>query len=353
MDQDRLETMLGLLVRVDIDGTNVHAMRAIPVYLEEFQPRPIGGRLASDFLRRIGESSRPFGVLEYPYNSQGWISLSTNDYTVHDRTNVVKLTIPPSGVAVLDLRLYETNNESLIAAQTIAGTNGLTGQMGRDLLNHGDFEEYDVDSDSFDVPRWDVSSVSRYVSVIRPFRGLACIRSTRTSLDHTDSVLPLRNRVRVFGDAIDQPNKDLSLFGYITGQHAGAVSVVARIEASAGTNIFGEEIIYQRRAGSYKWQPFLADIPMPPDDPSLPPPTSVQQARAVQVFFHHSPQTFGAGVVGYDELAIINWEETFDLDAGGTFVAPHPRDFIRVTGVPGVYTFTLTFRSFKPAIVGQ
>jgi hypothetical protein len=78
----------------------------------------------------------------------------------------------------------------------------------------------------------------------------------------------------------------------------------------------------------------------------------VQQARAVQVFFHHSPQTFGAGVVGYDELAIINWEETFDLDAGGTFAAPHPRDFIRVTGAPGVYTFTLTFRSFKPAIVG-
>jgi poly-gamma-glutamate capsule biosynthesis protein CapA/YwtB (metallophosphatase superfamily) len=352
MDQDRLETMLGLLVRVDIDGTNVQAMRAIPVYLEEFQPRPISGRLASDFLRRIGESSRPFGVLAYPYNSQGWISLSTNDYTIHDRTNVAKLTIPASGVAVLDLRLYETNNESLIAAQTIAGTNGLTGQMGRDLLNHGDFEEYDVDSDSFDVPRWDVSSVSRYVSTIRPFRGLACIRSSRTSLDHSDSVLPLRNRVRVFGDAIDQPNKDISLFGYITGQHAGAVSVVARIEASAGTNIFGEEIIYQHRTGSYKWQPFLADIPMPPDDPSLPPPTSVQQARAVQVFFHHSPQTFGAGVVGYDELAIINWEETFDLDAGGTFAAPHPRDFIRVTGAPGVYTFTLTFRSFKPAIVG-
>jgi poly-gamma-glutamate capsule biosynthesis protein CapA/YwtB (metallophosphatase superfamily) len=353
MDQDRIETMLALLVRVDIDGTNVHSIRTTPIYLEDFEPKPVGGRLASVFLRRIGESSRPFGVLHYPYNNQGWVSLSTNDYTVRDRTNVVKLTIPASGVAVLDLRLYGTGDESLIEAHTTTGGSGLSGQMGRDLLEHGDFEDYDTDADHFEVARWDVSSVSRYVSLTKPFHGLACIRSTRSSADATDSVLPLRNRVRVFGDALDQPNKDISVFGYMAGQHAGPVSVIARIGASYGDKEFGDQIVYQHPPGNYKWQPFLADIAMPPEDPTLPPPTNQQQARAVRIFFHHSPPAKGFGTVSYDELAIINWEETFSLDGGGTFAAPHPRDFVRVAGTPGVYSISLTFRSFKPALGNQ
>ena len=113
MDQDRIETMLGLMVRVDMNGANIRAVRALPVYLENFEPKPIGGHLASSFLRRIGESSRPYGVLCYPYNGQGWISLTNDDYTIHDRTIVAKLTIPASGVAVLDLRRLSSGDESL------------------------------------------------------------------------------------------------------------------------------------------------------------------------------------------------------------------------------------------------
>ncbi|GMV82461.1 MAG: hypothetical protein AMXMBFR7_36450 [Planctomycetota bacterium] len=350
IDQARVETMLGLLIRADMDGATVRSLRSTPVYIEDFRPKPVGGRLAGVLLRRIGESSRPFGVLHYPYNNQGYVSLAPNDHTVHDRTVIAKLTVPESGVAMLDLRLYGTGDESLIAARTVGGGSGLgAGQIGRDLLEHGDFEDYDTDPDRLEVERWDVESESRYASVIKPFRGLACVRSTRSSERETDSILPLRNRIRVFGDAIDQPNKDLSLFGYITGQKAGPVSVYARIGASVGDKEFGEVTIYERAPGSYKWQPFLADIPMPPEDPDLPPPADEQQARAVRVFFRHSPPNKGFGVVGYDELAIVNWEETFDMDAGGAFTAPHPREFIRVTGAPGKYTVSLTFRSFRPA----
>jgi hypothetical protein len=182
---------------------------------------------------------------------------------------------------------------------------------------------------------------------------LACIRSKRRAADQADSVVPLRNRVRVFGDSIDAPNKNISLFGYITGRHAGAVSVIARLGASYGDKEFGDQTIYQHRAGTYKWQPFLADIAMPPDDPGLPLPNDENQARAVRIFLHHSPQATGSGVVAYDELAVVGWEESFDLDAGGIFAAPHPRDFIRVNGAPGVYPLALTFRSFRPAAGGH
>ena len=350
IDQDRVETMLAMLVRVDMDGTNVLAMRTVPVYIEDFRPRPIGGRLASTFLRRIGESSRPYGVLHYPYNNQGWVSLSTNDYTIRDRTVVTKLTVPASGIGVLDLRLFGTGEESLIAVRTNGPGGPLTGQMGRDLLEHGDFEDYDTDADPFEVARWDVTGSSRFVSLIRPFHGLACMRSTRSSANNADSILPLRNRIRVWGDAVDLPNKNISLFGYITGSHAGPVSVVARISASVGDKEFGDETIYEHAAGTYRWQPFLADIPMPPEDPNLPAPTDEQQARAVRLFFHQGPPRKGSGSVGYDELAIINWEESFDFAAGGTFAAPHPRDFIKVTGTPGVHPIVLTFRSYKPAV---
>lgn len=351
MDQDRVETMLALLVRVDLDGARVRAVRTVPIYLEDFRPRPVAGRLASVLLRRIGESSRPYGVLHYPYNHQGWVSLSPNDHTVHDRTVSATLKIPPTGVAVLDLRLYAGGEESLIAARHTLGAGGLDGQIGRDILEHGDFEDYDNDTDQFEAARWDVEGSSRYVSRLRPFRGTACLRSTRSSRSSSDSVLALRNRIRVFGDAIDQPNKNLSLFGYISGRQAGRVKVIARFCASFGDKEFGEQTIYERPAGSYyRWQPFLADIAMPPENPSLPPPADEEQARAVRLFFHQSPPPHGSGAVAYDELALVNWEETFDLDAGGTFAAPHPREFIRVSGPPGVHTFELTFRSYRPAV---
>lgn len=350
IDQVRLETMLGMLVRVDLDGAEVKAIRTTPVYIEDFRPKPVGGRLASTFLRRVGESSRPYGVLLYPHNNQGWVSVAPNDYIATDRTVLAKLTVPATGVAVLDLRLYATGDESLIAARTASGGSGLgDGTMGRDILEHGDFEDYDTDEDRFEVERWDVEGVSRYASLIKPFRGQTCVRSTRSSDRDTDSVLPLRNRARVWGDALNLPNKELSCFGYITGKKAGPVVIRARVMASTGEKEFGETTIFEKPAGTYKWQPFLADIEMPPEDPGLTGPPDLEQARSVRVFFRHSPPPKGFGEVAYDELALINWEEDFDMDAGGTFAAPHPRDFIRVTGAPGKYTVSLTFRSFRPA----
>ena len=55
-DQERLETVLGLLVRVDMRGDAVAGARAIPVYLENFVPRAIAGPLADVFLRRIAQA---------------------------------------------------------------------------------------------------------------------------------------------------------------------------------------------------------------------------------------------------------------------------------------------------------
>ena len=66
-DQVRLETMLGVMARVDINGSNVEHIRLLPVYLEAFAPQLIGGRLAHDFLRRLGEFSHDYGGLLYPY----------------------------------------------------------------------------------------------------------------------------------------------------------------------------------------------------------------------------------------------------------------------------------------------
>ena len=56
-DQARQETMLGLTALVDLrDGEPVTAY-AMPIYLEDYRPRLIGGRLQDRELRRLGELS--------------------------------------------------------------------------------------------------------------------------------------------------------------------------------------------------------------------------------------------------------------------------------------------------------
>ena len=61
-DQARLETMLGLAARVDLAGGEVVRARLIPLYVEDFRPRPVGGELADRFLRRLGEVSAPWST---------------------------------------------------------------------------------------------------------------------------------------------------------------------------------------------------------------------------------------------------------------------------------------------------
>lgn len=348
-DAERLETMIGLLARVDMNGDKVSSVRLIPAYIDNYSPRPISGRLSSLFLRRIAEFSRHSPYPVYPYNSQGWVALGKNETAIKDRTIQINIKVPDSGTMILDLRQLARDGESLAEAKS--DSENAYAQVGRDIMMFGDFEDWDIDEDNGETDHWDLSGNSSLLSLSKPYKGIASLCSIRNAYSKNDSVIPFRNRIRVMGDALGEvPNKNLSIIGYIHGDGAGPIKIMARYLASEGEMTFGDEEILSHPGGTFSWQPFACDIHMPLDDPSNPrDPTT--DPRALRIFIHQSAPEKGIGIAQFDEIAVINWEETIDLTQGSKLATPHARDFLRISSSPGIHPLTLRFQSFKPSIV--
>lgn len=333
-DQSRLDTFLGLTARVDMTGSVVNQLRLQPVYIKNFTPSPVGGNLANRFLRRIGEYSNGRGAIVYPYQQQGFVAFDAAQVSQTQQFASVDITLPVSGTSIVDLREYAGSDFSLSMIET---TVPVSLNIGRDIMLYGDFEDSDGDTQTLETAHWDVSGESRFVCLSYAYRGTAGLCSVRDSNNSSDSLTAFRNRMRVTGDALDTPNKNLSLFGYIKGENAGPVSITARYYASVGSQTFGEEVAYQNNGGSFDWRAFSADLNMPAND----------LARATRIFIRHSPPSNGEATAAFDELAIINWEE--NLNSGVAISFPHARDFVKVQGTPGAQVnLQLTFSRYQP-----
>lgn len=341
-DQDRVETLFGLLGRVDMQGAQVCRVRMLPIYLEDYRPRPVCGAMASLLLRRIAEFSGK-NIATYPYNNQLWVEWGQVTRQVLQRTVTIEVTVPDSGVAVVDLRGWQHDNESLSGIS--ANRSNIAIRIGRDIMLYGDFEDYDADDDTFEMARWDITNESVAPSLSKAYRGTTAIASTRSTLSESDSVIPYRNRVRVMGDEYHTPNKDLTFFGYVCGESAGRIAVITRFAASTLDAEFGEEEVYSHGGGTFAWQPMVGDIHMPPDDPAKIPDTTANP-RAIRLFLHHSPPAENSGVAFFDEIAIINWEET--LTENSPIATPHARDFLKITAPPGPLRLTCSFTAYRP-----
>jgi len=294
-------------------------------------------------MRRVCEFSEKSARV-FPYNGEVWVEWKNPDSVISEsRTVDVDMELPDPGVLITDLRQWARDNESLSAYKISPSVASV--RFGRDIMVHGDFEDYDADDDNLEVSEWDIGNESVSLSMSTVYRGTGAVASMREAGTAPDSVIPFRYRVRVMGDATDQPNKDLTFFGYVKGETAGAIRVVARFAASEEDNTFGEENVYTHAGGTFGWQAMVGDIHMPPDDPAmLGDPTA--NPRAVNLYIHHSPPSKGSGVAFFDEIAIISWEES--LSAEESLANPHGRDFLKIAAAPGKIHLTLTFTSYRP-----
>lgn len=342
-DQDRQETLMGLMARVDMQGKDVKQVRMLPVYIEDYRPRLITGTLANNFLRRIGEFSANYGATVYPYLGQGWVSFGNDYVQAIDFSESVEVTIPDSGNAIIDLRELATSEYSVAK---VSADQNIEISLGRDLMLYGDFDDWDTDSDQMEATRWDLSSDSKY-TCLDAYKGVSALCTSRKASDSSDVVAAYRNRIRVMGDALDNPLKDLSLYGYVKANNAGPLSIISRYYASAGDLVFGEEEAFSHQGGSFDWQPFSAKLSMPQDS-AIDEELSLGEvnARALRIFIRQSAPNDNEGVATFDELAVISWENSVVLDAD--IQTPHAKNFIRITGQPGQVNLTVTFRKYQP-----
>jgi hypothetical protein len=335
-DQDRFETMLGLVLQVDLSGTEWRPATGTPIYLEDYRPRVLVGDLGQWMLRRMAWSSEGYGSEAVPHNGRIKVSGTSSDWRLQERTIELSVVISDSGVALVDLRQLMESTESLAFAR--AQGFGLSAKPGRDLLLFGDFEDVDVDEDDFEVTRWLTGSDARFACVSGAYRGAAGLCMTRDGYNSQDVVVTFRNRIRVEGDSVALPKKDLSVLTYAQGEGGCRFDVEVTYRASEGDRSFGEFRAISTVPGE-EWAAYWTDLDMPDDTDD--PLDREANPRAMKVQLRTLPPNRGQGWVSVDDVALISWQDSQDLSTGFAIETPHPYDYLRVEGEPGTYALTL------------
>lgn len=337
LDQQRLETMLGVMTEVDVDSQgDVKNATAIPIYLEDYSPHLIAGKLNNHIIHRMNEKS--INLIMFEQGGRATILQPEETPILERRTISIKVTISDKGHETIDLRNYLKNGEYLSQFPTTSNRV----QLGRDIMKHGDFEDYDLDSDRFELKRWDVSSEDRLSCRSGSYKGAngACL--VRKDYNKSSTVMAFRNSIRVIGDALDTPNKDLTFLTYVKGKNSGPINIYSRYTSSKDANFYGEEVLFSKNGGTFDWMKITTDMNMPKDESSEKKNPSIN-ARATRVFVRHSPPSQGAGILMVDEMAVISWEPS-DLGSeviSNTLKGPHPLDFLKIHGEPGEYNYNI------------
>ncbi|WP_163991262.1 CapA family protein [Pyxidicoccus caerfyrddinensis] len=346
-DQDRLETMVGMMTEVELHGATVSRARALPVYIEDYRPRPVAGELAELTLRNLSELSREGGVTLVPQLSSGELLPEGQSAAVAERTVDVPVMVDASGAATVDLRPFRHEGESMAVAELL-GANGQHAtarrlRAGRDVLLHGDFEDHDVDGDASEAARWELDGGAGFVCQDAPHRGAAALCQTRSAGDKKDAVVDLHNRLRLPGFAEGQPRQDLTVVGWLKGRGAGAFRVVVQYQPIQFYNVFGEQDVLRHPGGTFDWTQVTTDLSFPRSPPQ---PDLYNAPWALQLALHEAPPAKGSGLLAVDDLAVVAWERD---GQGGTLrlETPQPRDFVQVETTPGGYTLRVTFREHR------
>jgi hypothetical protein len=360
-DQERIETLFGLVLSVDMRGEQVLNAEARGVFIEDFVPKELAGYAQEYFGRRVATPTNPESALVVPYNGGVLIAETATefDFAVEERELELEVAVGDEGFGVVDLRPELLPGESL-SAITATSAGGLSARAGRDLLVFGDMEDGDVDDDVMEPSIWYTTGLDRAVSSypcqLHVYRGAVALCSIRTARSTTEATISIRNRVRVLGDKLNLPEKDLTLLAYASGENAGPVRVEVTYHASFGEKDFGSEEPARLSGGSYPYRAILADLAMPADLPEFPrnpedpydPVLRTENPRSFRVFFHHAAPERGAGVFRVDDVAVITWQYAIELD-GTELVTPNVHDFVRVEGEPGDYTLSVKLRRRVPA----
>jgi hypothetical protein len=358
-DQERSETVFGLVLAVDLRGDELLNARARPVFIEDFVPRSIAGAPVDHFARRIAASSAPYGAVVVPY--AGGITIApperAADFAISSRKLELDAHVADAGFALVDLRPHLAEGESIA---NVASTADAEIRLGRDIVVFGDMEDSDVDDEVMEGSVWYTTGLDRAISSFpcrkAAYRGAVALCSIRQESSATEATMSLRNRARVIGDKLNLPNKELSLLAYVSGDNAGPARAEVTYHASFGEKDFGAEDAITLASGTYAWHPVFADLHMPPDSPEFPrnpddpydPLLRTENARSFRLFFHHRAPRRGAGIFRVDDVAVVSWEEAIDRTGATDIATPHPRDFLRVEGAPGTYRLTVELRRHLP-----
>jgi poly-gamma-glutamate capsule biosynthesis protein CapA/YwtB (metallophosphatase superfamily) len=341
-DQDRLETMHGYTLQLDATAEGWRAATAWPIVIEDYRPLALAGERAARLRLEAGE--RTVEALAVVGEANDLRIVDASAVRVQTLTRQVDVTVGPDGFGHVDLRGV------LGVGESVVGVEGDVAEvwLGRDRMWEGDFEDEDTDDELLECAFWDLG-ISGLVTVDDAHRGVGALALYRDAIDEARAAAAFRYRVRVPGDAEGEPNKDLSVFGWVAGDEAGAWDVEATWESSFGDAVFGRETLLEGAGGSFAWTPFVRNVHLPAERLDVLDPEA-ENARAIRLFLHMEPPTTGPGRVRFDDLAVVGWESG-PLEPAPSLGVPnrHGLQFVRVAGSPGTVTLQLTVATVDAA----
>jgi hypothetical protein len=341
-DQERLETLLGLLVEVDMEGPDIRRVHGVPVYIEKFRPRLVTGEVADVFLRRIAQASSTYGTPTRLQNGRIEVLRPDDTPIWSERTVTVDIAVGEEGHGFVDLRAIREPGESVASVDAP----GLSGRLGRDIMTFGDMEDVDVDSDRHEITHWYTTGGSSFPCLRQTHRGTVALCAHRRAGDSTPSIVNFRNRIRTLGNATDEPNKEITLVAWMQGENAGRTTIDVGYFAPLGEREFGEERAVDTIVGDSDWEPHWFDLSMPPEDAERPT-SRTHNPRALRVFVKHHAPSEGEGMLRLDDFAAVTWVSDTRFEDAYSTDSPNPYDFVRFDGSPGETSVTITFRSLR------
>ncbi|TMO69265.1 CapA family protein [Pseudoalteromonas aurantia] len=345
-DQNRLETLLGVAVSVNIDGnaTNrIQYAKAYPIYIEDYQPRLVSGFLSHYLSRRLAEFSDD-NVTVIPKSGYAHVTFQGAQVAPVVLTKTVTI---QAGSQVIDLRNYAPS-DAFLTQVTSSTTTTAQLTLGRDIMVFGDFEDWDNDGDFGEVLRWNHDDDDAIPCITGAYRHQQGMCLTRTQFDNTPLKLPFRQTIRTMpvtpAESVTDAYHELTLFGYAKGDNAGIVNAEIAITTAEDGFEFSSSRIPLFDAASFDWTPFTHHFELPDDSQVLGPENL--PARGVNLTFTHAPPNEGEATLNLDELALISWQRPITLSQlQWSSSKMHGLDFLRVNTDEPI-TLTLSFRRF-------
>ena len=347
-DQDRLETLLGVAVLVNVDKDASPMTKrafAYPVYVEGYQPKFTNGFLSDYLLRRLAEFSDN-NITLIPRDGYADVFFTADQATVSQHTETVTVTPNQS---ILDLRNFAPSTKAFLSKLEIIDGSPSDVTLGRDLMIFGDFEDWDNDDEQLEVARWDHTGDSVTPCLSGARSGAQGLCSARTQFDNTPSLLPFRQTIR----AMELPNddgsidvfKEFSLFGYSKAENAGKLDAKIVYTTAEDGLEFSTQLVDIEPAGNHDWQALNYDFSLPSDDLTLGP--EQLPPRGIKVTLRHFAPNSGEASLALDDMAMISWQQKVNFtDTMWRTDKIHGFDFLRLNATSSV-TFKLTYSTFN------
>lgn len=246
---------------------------------------------------------------------------------------------------IIDLRQYSPSSAAYVSSIEVNNEALDNLLLGRDIMVFGDFEDWDNDTEAFEVSRWDHSSESVLPCTDKPLNGLQALCSTRDSFDNTPSIIPFRHTMRVM-ELTDEAgeldlSKDFSLLTYLQSENGGQFEALLTYTTEIDDLTFAENLVPVSEGGDQPWHAFSYDFSLPSDEKTLGP--KELPPRGVKLQFRHYPPNTGEAITRLDDVAMISWQQSINLKNGQWKTDKmHGFDFLKVNS-SGEVSLKLTF----------